>query len=115
MSVQINLLKTILAGLTSYLLRRIGNVLQFPIIVTTQNSDKLGQTIPSIADRLPTGTLCHDKSLFSMLEEEVVRDINQINPDRIVLVGIEAQICISQTALGKYTLFDVSVHSHSSR
>lgn len=34
-----------------------------------------------------------------MLEEPVAREIERIKPDQIVLVGIETQICISQTAL----------------
>lgn len=79
----------------------LGRLLLIPIIVTTQNSEKLGETIPSITGRLPEQAVCHDKSLFSMLEEPVMEEIKRINPDHIVIVGIETQICISQTALGK--------------
>lgn len=81
--------------------RPVGKLLLVPIIVTTQNNKKLGETIPSIASRLPERTLCHDKSLFSMLEKPVMDEINRINPDQIVIAGIETQICISQTALGR--------------
>ncbi|RCI15639.1 hypothetical protein L249_3375 [Ophiocordyceps polyrhachis-furcata BCC 54312] len=69
--------------------------LRIPIHATTQTTAKLGPTVPSIASLLPTTPL--DKTLFSMLVPAVSSALKPAS--RVALVGIEAHICITQTAL----------------
>ncbi|RDA93100.1 hypothetical protein CP533_4125 [Ophiocordyceps camponoti-saundersi (nom. inval.)] len=69
--------------------------LHIPIHATTQTTTKLGPTVPSIASLLPSTPL--DKTRFSMLIPAVS---SALKPgSRVALVGIEAHICITQTAL----------------
>ncbi|KAM3536593.1 hypothetical protein MY4038_000048 [Beauveria bassiana] len=66
-----------------------------PVRATTQTTAKLGATVPSVAAHLTTAPI--DKTRFSMVVPEVVADLAP--GSQIALVGIEAHICITQTAL----------------
>ncbi|KAM3563752.1 hypothetical protein MY1884_001116 [Beauveria asiatica] len=66
-----------------------------PVRATTQTTAKLGATVPSVAAHLTTAPV--DKTRFSMLVPEVVASLAP--ESQIALVGIEAHICITQTAL----------------
>ncbi|KAK8146472.1 hypothetical protein G3M48_003056 [Beauveria asiatica] len=66
-----------------------------PVRATTQTTAKLGATVPSVAAHLTTAPV--DKTRFSMLVPEVVAGLAP--GSQIALVGIEAHICITQTAL----------------
>ncbi|KAL7789930.1 Isochorismatase-like protein [Trichoderma ceciliae] len=69
--------------------------LSIPVHTTTQTSAKLGATVSSIADLLPSAA--HDKTKFSMLIPSIA---SALAPgSRVALVGIETHICITQTAL----------------
>ncbi|KAF9888958.1 hypothetical protein FE257_008128 [Aspergillus nanangensis] len=73
--------------------------LSIPVIMTTQAATTFGPCVPSIRSCLPKGTLEYDKKQFSMLIPEVVDALKQEDRKEVVLVGIETQICVSQTAL----------------
>ncbi|KAF4457553.1 hypothetical protein F53441_603 [Fusarium austroafricanum] len=81
--------------LTTQKLLRFANTLSVPVVTTTQTSAKLGPTVSSLAQLLPSTP--HDKTRFSMSIPSVTADL----PPRseIALVGIESHICITQTAL----------------
>ncbi|KAM3464139.1 hypothetical protein MY5147_007220 [Beauveria neobassiana] len=66
-----------------------------PVRATTQTTAKLGATVPSVAAHLRTAPI--DKTRFSMVVPEVVAGLAP--GSQIALVGIEAHICITQTAL----------------
>ncbi|PMB69767.1 Isochorismatase domain-containing protein 1 [Beauveria bassiana] len=66
-----------------------------PVRATTQTTAKLGATVPSVAAHLTTAPI--DKTRFSMVVPEVMADLAP--GSQIALVGIEAHICITQTAL----------------
>ncbi|PBK73205.1 Isochorismatase hydrolase [Armillaria solidipes] len=82
---------------------KIAKIVGCEVLVTTQNSRALGPTDPAIdlesLGSLHVGTA--DKTLFSMLTPEV-KDVLLSRPHikTVVLMGIEAHICILQTALG---------------
>ena len=50
-------------------------------------------------DEYPEGTNSYEKSLFSMMTEEVKAELSTYNVSTVVLYGIEAHVCIQQTAL----------------
>lgn len=74
-----------------------GNILDIPVIVTEQYPKGLGSTVPEID---VSNAKVFPKTKFSMVIPEL-EDILKGHPDRksVILVGIEAQVCIQQTTL----------------
>jgi nicotinamidase-related amidase len=76
--------------------------LDIPIVVSEHYSKGLGQTVPEIMQYLPAGTVAKDKLTFSCctapgFEEELGQEEKR---KQIIIVGLEAHICIIQTAAG---------------
>ncbi|ADB57321.1 hydrolase [Archaeoglobus profundus] len=71
-------------------------VFGLPILITEQK--KLGGTIGVIKDLIDVKPI--QKMSFSCLRcEEFYREFKRLSPKRVALIGIEAHICILQTAL----------------
>jgi nicotinamidase-related amidase len=77
-------------------------ILDIPIILTEQNPSGLGATIPEIRSTLPDGTEPTEKTCFSCCTAAGFERSLTAHPKRkqVVLVGMEAHICIVQTASG---------------
>lgn len=74
-------------------------LLGIPILLTAQAPEKIGHTIPEIADLLPEQTELPRIS-FSIWRDQAVRDaINGLGRSQILLCGFEAHICIYQSAM----------------
>ena len=76
--------------------------LEIPIILSEHYAKGLGETIPEIMQHLPPDTQAKDKLTFSCctapgFEEDLGRDEKR---KQIVIVGLEAHICVLQTAAG---------------
>ncbi|EMD63781.1 hypothetical protein COCSADRAFT_37540 [Bipolaris sorokiniana ND90Pr] len=90
---------------TAQKLLRASQVLNIPVVATTQNRARLGETCPELKLDAPDGfkTVCHlDKTLFSMITPEVEKVLDSLNapgPLSAIVVGIESHICITQTTL----------------
>lgn len=75
----------------------VATLLQVPIVATEQYPKGLGPTHPEIARRLATPL--PDKVGFSCCSIPQVRDrLSALERSEVVLVGIEAHVCILQTA-----------------
>lgn len=75
-------------------------VLDIPIIVSEQYTKGLGKTISSIAEKLNPKTPTFEKMTFSCMRNlELATAIEQTGKRTIILAGIEAHICVLQTAL----------------
>jgi len=80
-------------------------ILNIPILVTTQNAARLGNTVEEITSLLPsTSAESIDKTAFSMLVPQLQEHLIKISstPNEklsVFLVGIETHICVTQTAL----------------
>jgi nicotinamidase-related amidase len=73
------------------------HVLGIPVLVTEQNP--LGATIPEIADLLP-GIRAITKDAFSCCaEEKFMSALRALNRRQILMTGIEAHVCVYQTAM----------------
>ena len=73
--------------------------LGIPTVVTQQYTKGLGSTIPSIAEALGEFEPI-DKFTFGCMEnEEFAARIKELGRKNIVICGIEAHICVQQTAL----------------
>jgi len=86
----------------SQLLIRLAKILSIPVMVTTQYSKGLGATVPEIAELLadvrPT-----DKLEFGCFGSDEFRSgLKKLpgNRNTVLLCGMEAHICVTQTALG---------------
>lgn len=74
-------------------------LLGMPLIVTEQVPEKLGDTVRPIKERLPEGQRIHAKSTFSGFHDASVREaVEKTGITTWILVGIEAHICVLQTA-----------------
>jgi len=81
---------------------RVARINQVPIIVTEQNPSRLGPTVPELSSLLkemssydPIG-----KMAFSCCAvEPFVQRVYDSGRDTLILVGMEAHVCIAQTAL----------------
>ena len=88
-------------------LLRAASTLQVPVYVTTQSRAKLGHTVPELQQHLqgPHVRADVDKTLFSMVTPEVEAllarqgDEAQTTAFDVIVVGIEAHICVAQTTL----------------
>ena len=82
------------------ILLTIANTLSIPIIVTEQYPDGLGHTVPALNDQLTSLVAVIEKTSFSAFDVlDFAELIDQSGRKQIVLVGMEAHICILQTAL----------------
>jgi nicotinamidase-related amidase len=80
------------------LLLHLSKIMNIPVTVTTQNAEKLGPIIGSLINLLPEDQKIYDKLVFSCLRvEPVLEEIK--NKKIIILFGVEAHICVFQTAM----------------
>jgi len=83
------------------LLARAAGTLEIPVIHTEQYPEGLGATHSLVMEALPAATLSLTKNCFSCAGLPVFVEAIDAHDDRrqIVLVGMEAHICVLQTAL----------------
>jgi nicotinamidase-related amidase len=75
-------------------------VLRLPIISTMQNQEKLGDVVPQVKQLLPPLLPPFDKMTFSCLANPAfASELHRSGRKQILLCGIEAHICVCQTAL----------------
>lgn len=74
-------------------------LLNVPLIVTEQYPQGLGHTVPEIARYFPEGTAPIAKLSFSACGvPEFDTRLRERHVEQVILCGIEAHICVSQTA-----------------
>jgi len=87
---------------TTKFMTSVAKELQFPIVVTQQYTKVFGPTIKdAFEDSNDIGSLApiFEKKKFSMCTEECTQHISSLNKTSFLLVGIEAHVCLQQTAL----------------
>ncbi|KAL6766753.1 hypothetical protein ACKKBG_A37210 [Auxenochlorella protothecoides x Auxenochlorella symbiontica] len=79
---------------------RAAEVFQIPVIVTEQYPKALGKTVSELTEVLPKDAQVFEKTKFSMLIDEVSEFLTRRDDiKRILIVGIEAHVCVLQTTL----------------
>jgi len=74
-------------------------LLKLPIVVTEQYPKGLGRTASAIAQSLPEGSSPIEKLSFSACgAQEFDSRLREHHVEQVILCGIEAHICVSQTA-----------------
>ncbi|GAX75726.1 hypothetical protein CEUSTIGMA_g3169.t1 [Chlamydomonas eustigma] len=76
------------------------NTLQLPVIATEQYPKALGSTCSELVEVLTPTSPIVPKTLFSMLTPEVEEALQKMpNVKQVMLLGIEAHVCVLQTTL----------------
>ena len=89
-----------IAGRVSLLVQA-ATLLNVPVIVTEQYPKGLGRTVQEIAEHLPEGTEPIEKLSFSACGvQEFDLRLRELHAEQVMVCGIEAHICVSQTAHG---------------
>lgn len=85
----------------SALLIRAADELQIPMVLTEQYPRGLGPTIPEISCHTPATASRIEKTQFSAMAcDAFVSALRQKNRSQVILLGMEAHICVLQTAFG---------------
>ena len=73
-------------------------ILEIPVLWTEQAPDKIGETVPEVADLL-TGLTPISKTSFNCCGEKRFLDaLKELKRKQVILVGIETHVCVYQTA-----------------
>jgi len=84
----------------SLLVVRIARTLGLPVLLTEQYPKGLGRTVPELVDALGDAYRPVEKTSFSACGEDGVGDVLRATSVRnVLLLGIEAHVCVLQTAL----------------
>lgn len=79
------------------LLVQAANILQVPVLATTQYAARMGSVIPELSSLLP---LPQDKLCFSCAgQSDFMQALRNTQRRQVLLCGVETHICVSQTAL----------------
>jgi nicotinamidase-related amidase len=85
-------------------------VLGIPILWAEQNPDGLGPTMPEIAELLTNQSPVSKLSFSCCGSDQFLKDLAAVNRKNILIVGIEAHVCVYQTAADLVNLnYDVQV------
>jgi nicotinamidase-related amidase len=75
-------------------------VLQLPVILTEQYPQGLGNTCSAVRDAIgDESAKAVEKLRFTACVDEVLRRLSSLKRDAVVVVGIEAHVCLQQTVL----------------
>ena len=82
-------------------LMRLAKVLDIPVIATAEDIANDGQLVPDLAKELRPGTIVHDKMVFGLAgQAAILADVRRQARSECVLVGLETDVCIAQSAIG---------------
>jgi isochorismate hydrolase len=92
--------RELLSGLIGWLVE-VAVRLQVPLIVTAEDMPRLGGMTPVIAQLLPRQTTQFNKMTFNLAAEpEIMAALTATGRQTVVLVGLETDVCVAQSALG---------------
>ena len=84
----------------SAILLNTATTLSIPIFATLQYPKGLGPIEPTVNDLLPADVKKFEKTCFSCLDAEGFRQaLDESGRKQVILLGVEAHICVLQTAL----------------
>lgn len=90
--------RSVLSGCS--LMMKAAGVLDVPIVVTEQYPEGLGPTVEPLAELAPDDAFFSKVHFSSAQNTAISGKIGTIKPDQIVIAGIEAHVCVLQSALG---------------
>ncbi|CAB9503913.1 Isochorismatase domain-containing protein 2 [Seminavis robusta] len=86
---------------TAQYMTSVAKALGIPMVATQQYTKVFGPTVPEVFATPEDLQACptFEKKLFSMLTDEVKAHVEPLQKKSFLLVGIEAHVCLQQTAL----------------
>lgn len=94
----------------SEILAKAGSILNLPIFITEQYPKGLGSTINGVKQGAPNAKYYEKTSFNAVLDMDLLSELKNTRRNQIILCGIEAHICVHQTAAGLIESgFDVTV------
>ena len=72
-------------------------VLGLPLLCTEQYPEGLGPTVPEVAELLPDVRPIHKRAFSCCGSDEFIRRLEAEKRNRVLIVGIEAHVCVYQT------------------
>ena len=73
------------------------NVLKIPMVVTQQNTKGLGNTIPEMSQAIGNYSYIEKMTFSCYREPSFIRVLNRIGKRNVVILGLEAHVCVLQT------------------
>ena len=80
-------------------LLNVAHALELPILATEQYPKGLGHTVESLVPLLPDGAIIEKEHFCSTSDPVCAARVRDLGRPQIVLTGMEAHICVLQTAL----------------
>jgi nicotinamidase-related amidase len=75
--------------------------LNIPMVVTAEDTNNNKGTVRQIAEKFPPGTKEFNKMSYALTgDEKILYAIEKLGRGTVVLVGLETDVCICQSALG---------------
>ena len=82
-------------------LMRIARLLEIPLIATAEDVKRNGPLLPELAELMPSRSPTFDKMIFGLMSQANIRAaVEATQRDTFVLVGLETDVCVAQSALG---------------
>ena len=83
-------------------LMRVARALDIPIIPTAEDIERDGPLVPELAEVLPAGAPpVFNRMVFGLWGQDDIREaVEASGRDSFVLVGLETDVCVAQSALG---------------
>lgn len=80
---------------------RLAGALNVPVVVMGEDIDNNGTVNQLILDALPDDTKVHNKNSFGLAgQPEILADVASTGRNTAVLIGMETDVCVAQSALG---------------
>lgn len=72
-----------------------------PVIATAEDISEVGTTVSEVADEFPESTVQHNKMIFGLAgDRDILGAVQDLGRNSVVLVGLETDVCVMQSALG---------------
>lgn len=72
-----------------------------PLIVTAEDIPENGSIIPELERLLPANTDIHNKMIFGLAaDEQIVNAMDETHRKIPILIGLETDVCVAQSAIG---------------
>ena len=79
----------------------LANALGVPAVVTEEEPDRNGATLPEIVEHLPDPTPRYSKPTFGLADApEILAAVEATGRRTVVLVGMETDVCVAHSAMG---------------
>lgn len=84
----------------SLVLAQAARLLGIPVFLTEHCPEAIGATVPRLRELVPDSSIIGKRHFSAMAEPALAEAIGQLNRPQVLIGGMEAHVCVLQTALG---------------